>query len=386
MNKNIKRFLPILSNGVRSVVTPLLSIGFSFVVVNYFSKQLWGEFVEYLLLFFIASSIYNWGNMTYLMRSFSQNPKNMIQEWQELFSVRALICLTFTIVVFLIYPLDNAFYLALWLMSAFVYNSFFSVIFYNRDYLKNIIVEIIGFLVLLSLIYYFKEQMSILLLIKVYAISITVKAITTIFLYLKFFQFQNIYFNLKVLRLSFPFFLLGISGFLYSKIDIYIYSFFYKGAALGEYQIISVLLVFSQSVATMLVFPYVKNIYRLPDKSILSLKKFIVIRGFFLNLIVISFFYFILILFFNIHLSLLQFCIAICIGFPSYIYSIHVFYLFRKKRENMVVKANIICLLLNLTVSLILLSLGLNITGILIGNLVVQLYCIYYYSKFKITT
>ena len=77
MKKIIKRFYPILLNGLRSVLNPLITIIFSYVVVSYFSKVLWGNFVEYLLFFFIASLVTNWGSKTYLLRVFSQKPKNI---------------------------------------------------------------------------------------------------------------------------------------------------------------------------------------------------------------------------------------------------------------------------------------------------------------------
>ncbi len=386
MNKTLHRFLPIAYNGIRSILSPLISILFSFIVISYFSKELWGNFVEYLLLFFIASNICNWGSITYLMRAFSEKPKNMIQEWQQLFLARLPICFAFIVLIFFMYDIQNTLYLSIWLIGAFIYNSFNAVIFYNRDFLKNIGIEIVSFLVLIYLIYFHKDQMSISVLIQIYAISLALKAVITVLLYFQFLYFKKLHFSLSILKISFPFFLLGISGFLYSRADLYVYSFFYSGTLLGEYQVISGLLIFSQSVVTILLFPYIKNIYRLPNESILRIKKLIATYGFLLNLIIIGCIYAVLRFFFDITLTPLQFCIAIFIGFPPYLYSIHIFYLFKEKKEKVVLKINVLCLLLNLIVSVILLSLNFGVTGVLIGNMVIQLFCIYYYLRFKITT
>ena len=121
------RLLPILINGFRSVLNPIFSISFSFIIVNYFSKNLWGNFVEYLLFFLIATVISGWGNKNYLLRIFSENPKEMASNWQQLFLARLPICILFIIALYFLYPIHLFLYLILWLLGAFIYNSFFKL-------------------------------------------------------------------------------------------------------------------------------------------------------------------------------------------------------------------------------------------------------------------
>ena len=305
LKKNTIRFLPVLLNGFRSILSPVLGILFSYTIVTFFSKELWGDFVDYLLFFLIVSLISNWGSKTFLMRAFSQNPKNIVTDWQALFMARLPICMLCVISVFFFFEFHLALFMIIWVVSAFVYHSFFSIIFYNREYEKMIAVEMLSFLALLFLVYLQRENLSSFVLVQSYAIHVFVKALLAIIFYPLFFNFRSFQFNSKLLWISFPFFLLGISGFLQSKIDIYAYSFYYDGKPLGEYQIISGFFIFSQSMVMLLIFPYVKNIYRMSTKSIDLIRKNSAIYGFILNLIVVVSIYFALLLF-DIKLSTIQ--------------------------------------------------------------------------------
>jgi O-antigen/teichoic acid export membrane protein len=378
LKKNAIRFLPVLLNGLRSILSPVFGILFSYTIVTFFSKELWGDFVNYLLFFLIVSLISNWGSKTFLMRAFSQNPKNIVTDWQALFMARLPVCMLCVISIFFFFEFHLALFMIIWVVSAFVYHSFFSIIFYNRDYEKMIAIEMLSFLALLFLVYLQRENLSSLVLVQSYAIHVFVKALLAIIFYPLFFNFKSFQFNSKLLWISFPFFLLGISGFLQSKIDIYAYSFYYDGKPLGEYQIISGFFIFSQSMVMLLIFPYVKNIYRMSTKSIDLIRKNSAIYGFVLNSIVVVSIYFALLLF-DIKLSTIQVILGFMIGYPCYIYTLDILLLFKTHKEYFVIKTSIICLSINFLMSVLLLHLDYNITGTLAGNAAAQIVALYCY-------
>lgn len=384
LKKNAIRFLPVLLNGFRSILSPVLGILFSYAIVTFFSKELWGDFVEYLLFFLIVSLISNWGSRTFLMRAFSQNPKNIVTDWQALFMARLPVCMLCVISVFFFFEFYLALFMIIWIVSAFVYHSFFSIIFYNREYEKMIAIEMLSFLALLFLVYLQRENLSSFVLVQIYAIHVFVKALLAIIFYPLFFNFKSFQFNSKLLWISFPFFLLGISGFLQSKIDVYAYSFYYDGKPLGEYQIISGFFIFSQSMVMLLIFPYVKNIYRMSTKSIDHIRKNSAIYGFVLNSIVVVSIYFALLLF-DIKLSIIQVILGFMIGYPCYIYTLDILLLFKKHKEYFVIKISIICLGINFLVSVLLLHLDYNITGTLAGNAAAQIVALYCYLNLRKT-
>ena len=382
LKKNVFRFLPVLLNGFRIILSPIIGIVFSYVIVTVFSKELWGDFVEYLLFFFIVSLTSNWGSKTFLMRAFSQNPKNIVTEWQALFMARLPICVLCVISVFFFFEFHLSLFMTMWMVSAYVYHSLFPIIFYNRAYEKMIGIEITAFLVLIFLVYFQKENLSSLVLVQSYALHVFVKALLTIIFHTHFFNFKSFRFNSKLLWISFPFFLLGISGFLQSKIDIYAYSFYYEGKPLGEYQIISGFFIFSQSIVMLLVFPYVKNIYRMSTNSIDRIRKNSAVYGLVLHSIVVVSIYFALLLF-DIKLSVIQMILGFMIGYPCYIYTLDILLLFKEHKEYLVIKISIICLSINFLVSILLLHLDYNITGTLVGNAAAQIIALYCYLNLR---
>lgn len=384
MNKTVQRFLPILTNGTRSIISPLISIAFSFIVVRFFSKQLWGEFVEYVLFFLIANLICEWGNKGYLLRIFSKSPKDIVYNWQNFFLARIPICLLVGMSLFFFFPWTLAPYLVLWLIGSFVYNSIVTVIFYNRDYLTSIGIETIAFLAVIIQLYIYKDSSSLILLIRSYSIGILIKTLLSIIYSPALFQFKSFKFRFLILKTGLPFFILGITGFLHSKVDVYVYSFFYSGEPLGEYQIISGFFFFATSLITLLLYPYIRNFYRLKSTSILKVKKLMIRYGIFINLIVVSFIYIALNYGFQITLSPIQIIIGYFISFPPYVYVAHIYYLFKEKKENTVVKISLYSFLLNFIVSLLMLYLDYNITGVLLANALAQLFCMIYSLKFRI--
>ena len=362
----------------------VFSIAFSYIIVTYFSKELWGNFVEYMLFFFLASLSISWGSKNYLLRVFSKNPRNIVTDWQQLFLARLVLCLVFIVSILVLFPFHLSVYLILWLLGLFFYDSFLSIIYYNRDYIISISIEIISFLNLILMLFFFRKNLDISILIRSYAFSVVIKAVMSIIFYKRFLKFKAFKFDFSLLKLSLPFFLLAISGFLQSKIDIYAFSIFYTGKLLGEYQIISGFFIFSQSIVTLFLFPYIKNIYRMKKNSIVNLRGIIIRYGFFINLLITISIYYVLMYFFDIKLTTYQLIIGFFIGFPSYVYAIKIFYLFKYNRENKVVFISSLSLIINLILSLMLLNSNFNITGVMLANAIAQIFCMTYYLKIKI--
>ncbi|MFT5824166.1 MAG: hypothetical protein ACI8ZM_005432 [Crocinitomix sp.] len=382
--KLVRRFYPILLNGVRTILTPIIFIVFSYLVVRYHSKELWGGFVDYLLFFYLATLVSNWGSKDYLSRSFSAKPKGLISEWQTHFMARLpLLLITIGIVPFL-FEQSAQFYLILWLVAGFVNNAFIPVYTYKRDFGKVILTELLGFALLIFLILRSTHGLTVTDLVYFYALSQVAKAAVFSVIYGQFFRFKSVQFKLGLLLLSLPFFLMGCAGFFQSKVDLYLFGFFHNDTLLGEYQIISGFFIFSQSIATILLLPYLKNIYRMKAMSIRSLKQRMILIGFVLNLFAVVAIYIALKLFFKIELSVLEVVAGFFIGWPSYVYVMHIFYLFKQNAERTVLFISVVSLCFNFILSLVLLSLEVEILGVLIANAIAQIVAMFLYLRKKI--
>ncbi len=382
--KLVRRFYPILLNGIRTILTPVIFIVFSYLVVRFHSKSLWGGFVDYLLFFYLATLISNWGSKDFLSRAFSEKPKELINVWQAHLMARVPLLLVTIAVVPFFFDVETQLYFILWLIAGFINNAFIPVYTYKRDFGKVILTELLGFSLLVFLILSSSQELTVAGLVYYYALSQVLKAAVYALIYLSYFRFSKVQFDARLLLLSLPFFLMGCAGFMQSKVDLYLFGFFHNDALLGEYQIISGFFIFSQSIATILLLPYLKNIYRMKALSIRSLKQRMVWVGFVLNAIVVAAIYWALSLFFEIELSPLELLAGFFIGWPSYVYVMHIFYLFKQKAERTVLLICLVSLCFNFILSLVLLSLDVGILGVLIANSVAQLVAMFLYLRKKI--
>ena len=379
MNKLIKRIVPVISNSLRSVLIPSISILFSFIIVNYFSKQLWGEFVEILLFIYIATTFCNWGQREFLLREFSKMPKNITTIWQQFLVARLPILILIFIIAFVFY--DTLFFeLLLWLSSVFIINSFTPIFIYERDYNKSIFIEMISFFILLLGLFYFKSKINLKLLVQLYAIHNFIKALFYLILYKIHLNFSNFSSKFSLLLSGVTLFLMSFTGFLQTKIDVYIFSIFYDTILIGEYQIISGFLVFAQSITMILILPYLKNIYRLTDQSVLKMKKSIAYFGIFLNTIVITLIFIALEQLYQIQLNIYQIIHTFLITYPPYVYSLEILSLFKENKEKKVLTVSFASMSVNLIISLLLLSLGFKITGVLVASAIAQMVSLFLYS------
>ena len=340
--------------------------------------------MRYLMFFYIVTIILNWGNKMYLLRSFSKNPKDLVAVFQEYFFARIPILILVIIILLFTFESEELGYLTLWILGVFIYNSFIPIIFYFRDFGKQIFIELLGYAVLLLLIYLNHKELDLELLIRYYSIHLIIKTILVILIYSSFLNIKKIQLKLSLLKFGFPFLILALTGFLQSKIDLYTLSFFSKNIQLSEYQIITGFFIFSQSIPSIILLPYLKNIYRMKSFSLKKIKHKIKKFGLIITISITIIIYYILYIYFDIKLTLVDLISGFFIGFPSYLYVIHVFHLFKIKSEKTVVKICIIGLLINFLLSFILLSLDFGIRGALIANACAQILVTFFYLRNKI--
>jgi O-antigen/teichoic acid export membrane protein len=377
------RLIPIFLNGTKSFLIPAIAIIFSFLVIRFSDKSIWGEFVPFLLFFHLANIVTNWGSKDFLLRSFSKTPQKKVQDWQEMFVSRLPILLVAVLVAFLLFRPQEAVYLSGCVLLAYVSNAVLPVVNDDRDYLAVIIIELIAFGVPVWFVLS-ENALNVEQLVILFTIYQLGRALLYLFRYASFFRFKRVQFKLSLLLVTFPFFLLAIAGFLQSKFDLYIFERFASDVELADYQIISGFLVFSQALATMILMPYLRNIYRMKKDALQKIVRFMMIVGLPIQLASTGAIYLVLVWFFDIHSDLIQLALFFAIGYPSFAYAVHVFSSFSQQKEKQVLVVSIISAAVNGLVSLILLSLNMGITGVLIAHALSQLVALVGYRRNKL--
>jgi O-antigen/teichoic acid export membrane protein len=376
-NHKRKRLWPIFLNALRTIISPAIALIIAFSVIQLYSKEDWGIFVPFLLYFHLANIITNWGSKDFLVRDFSHHPGNMRTSWQSFFIARIPILIIAQLVAFALFPLQDAFYLIGCLALSYISNAYVPIINDRRDYGKVIIVESASLLVFLAGLYIIVHPNIQLIILQNYLIYQAIRAGLYTILFASFFQKMKWRINWLYVKKGTPFFFLAITGFLQAKLDLYIFKGFSSKIELANYQIISGFLIFLQGMATIILLPYVRNIYRMKRSSIIRIARILAWLGVPLSILAIGFLYFVLLYIFEINLTLYQIAAIGLITYPSFLYAVHVFYGFSTNNEKRVVIVSLISAITNGMLSFLFLSLELNITGVLLAHGIAQVVALF---------
>lgn len=378
--KNARRILTIITNCLKQTITQIISLTLSLYVIHFFSKDLWGNFSVYFLYISITMLILSWGNKEYLLREFSKTPSKIIYTFYLHLNTRLILLLISIVITFLLFSFTESIILTFWITSVFISQSLEVFWIYKRDYLKSIIIEIISFSILLSVLF-LQTDLNITLLLFCYSIYQLTRAFLYFVLY--FNELKNYHFiaNKIVLSSSISFFLLSLFGFLQSRADFLTVTFFEKNENIAVYQVITSFFILIHSIATFLILPYVKNLYRIKNKSMELIQKKLTFISPFIVLFNLFVFYLIVTFFYNFELDIYYYILGFFITFPPYLYAIKIIRFFKENNQKYIVVTAVKAILINCFISYILLYLGYGLKGALIGSAISQVFTTYQYLK-----
>lgn len=380
-----RRWLTVAILALNKLSSPIFNIIISFAVIRIHSAAVWGGFVYFLLIANLLVTLISWGHQDYLIKTFSKTPQNIISQWTQNLIARSSIFLG-CIPVLLIFTISAYEYiiLLLWVFTLYIYRSYDVLIVYYRNFNITFLLEATGSLGLIVLITQLSD-FSAFKLITFHIIINTLKIITVTFYFYATTQ-ENIKLklDLKPLIGSFPFFLPSLIGFIQSRVDMFIVAFSLSKPELAKYQVLITLLSFVHQAALLIVVPYTKNIYRLPDKTINGLAKIFFQYGILVSLLAVPIVYLAVTYYYGSSLPLLTYVISFFTLLPLFYYSIKTYQWFKHNKQYSVVGINCMMALTTFLITLMLIPI-LGITGALIANCAAQWIAllIFYFKKTK---
>ncbi len=349
-----KRLLIVAANSANSLLVPLLSPVFSFLVIRLASVSLWGDFVKVLVVAQLAAHVAGWGNKDYLLREFSRAPAQMAAAWQtNLFTRLGLFALAaLALLAFGYSPLRWGLIAALTLCLV-LDQSYDVFVLYRRDFWFAFGVEVVGILLLAAPVAWLRASLTVDELIGLFALSNLLKPI----LYGLRYRGQTLTrlagrLDPKVLRLSLAFFLLGVTGLLQSRVDLYAVSYFLTGHDVGQYQVYSNLVLYVQSAAGLALVPFVKGLYRLSYGVILRLSARLFALGLLLVAVGLPVVGLVLRYLYRIDFGPAYLLAGALLALPVYFYMPVIYALFKANRQAVVVVVTVFGILLNLLLNL----------------------------------
>ncbi len=378
--KTLNRIQLVLVNILKQVLSQLLTLILSAIIFKLYSKELWGDFSTYFLYINIITVVISWGNKEFLIREFSKSPSKIVENFYLLFNTR-LILLVFAIVATLfVFPVKWFGFFALWISSLYVSQALEVFWIYKRDYFKSIIVEIVSFSILLLGLLFDKITNG--KLIEYYSYYQLTRAILYIIVYYSDIKKIHFKINEKYFLTAISFFFLSLVGFLQSRIDFVIITFFESDKNIAIYQIITTFFILIHALGTFLIFPFMKNIYRLQKSSVAAFQKFLSL----ISPLIVCFSLFVLFLItkyvYNLDLDFQYYLLGFLITFPPYLYTIKILILYKENKQNFVLKTGIISIAINSFVSVVLLYFGYGLKAALFASAVAQFFTAYQYITY----
>lgn len=341
-SKYLKRAGIVSLNAANSLITPVLNIVFSFLVIKLSGTELWGSFVYYLVIVNLAAHVLNWGNKEYLLREFSRDVSKMSEIWRKCLLTRITIApIVIASLFFFCSSLEVCIIVSVWVLLLFIYQSFEVLILYTRKFYLSILIEIIGYTVLFALLLLYRQSTGIEALIFIFVMIMMIK-IVLIYIFMRKFVAVRAgpVIDLRFFSSAFPFFVLGLSGMLISRVDLYLVAYYLPKEKLGMYQVLTSFLLSFQALASFVLTPFVKNLYRLSNKIIRRVNRKMFLLGVILTPPFVIILYFILSFVYGFDFPAPVYMLSTLYVLPIYYYMTVIYKLYKINRQSLVVWIN----------------------------------------------
>ena len=341
-SKYLKRAGIVSLNAANSLIIPALNIVFSFLIIKLSGTALWGSFVYYLVIVNLAAHVLNWGNKEYLLREFSRDVSKMSEIWRKCLLTRFTLTPLAIIVLYFFCPsLEVYVIVSAWVLLLFVYQSFEVLILYTRKFYLSILIEVISYTVLFSLLSLNRQSADIEALIFIFVMIMMIK-IVLIYIFMRKFVAVRAgpIIDLRFFSSAFPFFVLGLSGMLISRVDLYLVAYYMPKEKLGMYQVLTSFLLSFQALASFVLTPFVKNLYRLSNEVIRRVNRKLFVLGVILTPAFVIIIYFALNFVYGFNFPAQVYMLSGLYVLPIYYYMTVIYKLYKINRQSLVVWIN----------------------------------------------
>lgn len=355
-----------MNNLLPTLFAPLLSL----LVIRQTSATLWGTFVGVLITVQLGAHIVAWGNHEYLLRDFSRNPASIARLWQTNVQTRMMLFALVALVTALLYP-EIAGWVILWGAALILHQSCAVLITYKKVFIFSAAVESIGLVAMIAAVFTWGPQITPNQLVTLFALVTLAKAAILLIRFRAYTWGEYSRFDLRYFMLAFPFFLLGFSGMLNSRIDLYVVHSYLPPADVGQYQVFTSYLLYIQSLSAFILLPFVKSIYRLQYAAIRKISFFLFGLGLLIVPPAMLVLFLLLTTLYRIHMPPAFFLLGGLTVLPIFYFLPTIYGLYKAERQTRVIWINLLGSLLTLLLNLAFLP-RLGLLGAVLATVTVE--------------
>ncbi len=357
-----QRAISILTNSLNNLLLPVFNPVIAWMVIRFASVELWGAFVNLMILVQFGAHVIAWGNREYLLREFSRTPAKIGEIWRTSLQPRFLLFVGFsTLLLFWRFPTLQWGLAVIWALSLAWEQSYDVFILYKKDFRFELGMELLGTAVLAGGVYAQLPALRVEHLILWFTSANLVKIAGYTIRYRDYVrggrneEDKRFAVPWQFLVQALPFFLLGFSGMLQSRVDLYSVSYFLPAREVGQYQVFSNLMIYLQSLANFILIPFVKNLYRLPEETIRKISLRLFLFGLGVIVPALGVVYFVLTRFYEMEFPFSFYLFGGLFVLPIYFYLPTIYALYKTNQQNKVLGVNLAGSVLTLILNFLLL-------------------------------
>ena len=349
----VRRALVVAENTARNLAVPASNLAISYVVISASSPELWGRFAVLLVVVGLCVHLLAWGNKEYLLRAMSADPGSVAALWQSSIVTRSLglPAVLLALAVFGFAP-GQLGWLAGWIVLAFVFQSLDVVVLYAHRFRLAIAAEIAGLATTLAVILGSGATLDEGGVITAWVAGVLVKTtVLLVGLAPTIGDGWSPRVELRHLRQTLPFVLLGLSGMLQSRIDLFAMAFLAEPADMGRYQVTIGIYIALQAIAGFVMTPFVREFYLRSDAETRAVAPRLTAGGAWVAVVSAPAVWFVLNGLYHFDFSWPVFAVGALLVVPVYRSLPRVYLLYKHGREKSVVLVSLLGAVVNLVLA-----------------------------------
>ena len=327
-----RRIGPILFSILAQFAAPVARILLSLAVIRVYSGDFWGVYVQYYLVITLAMVAVNWGSRDFLLRAYSREPQSVSRVLSGSIAGKLMIAVAVFLILWLMPIPFNKPILLLWLGGQLSWQLFESLNTYRRLFLLSALTElgITGVLIAVIL----SVPVTITGLLALFIASEWVKGLIFAVFNRSYLSTEGIAVSSGVafLRAAAPFLLVVLTGVAAARGDLYVLALKMGETRLAQYQVLSNFIQSGHLLASAILLPYIKNLYRLRQESVFRLERRFLLAGLVMTPLLILFIYTIVYFGYAFRLSAADYCLTAGLILGYFLYFIRMQMAYRKDR------------------------------------------------------
>lgn len=359
-------------NVLRHLLVPLSQFILAKVAIDQQGTTFWGQIVGIMIYVQLAAMLTSWGQKEYSLREMSLNPAKERHIWNRTFWTRTPLLLAGILILSLSIPSYAIGPVIVWTCSLFAIQSFESLVLARNKTQAFGISEIVISFLFIAIIWWLRDyEFMVGQVLWLLAGVNLARALYSLMVFRSTLIFQ-IAFDWGFFKKSLPFFLLGLSGMLFSKVDLYVADFYLSESDLGQYQLFITAFIQIQAMAGFILMPFAKNLFRLRISQILSLAFRFFLFGILITSIGALAIRFLLKEVYSIELEHQVYALGFLFASSTFFCLPIIHYLYGQKLEKRILVLNWSGFVLNLTLSIALI-IPLGFKGLILATAIAQL-------------